>query len=71
MLKIVCTTCGKLLGDIQMEYEEDVAKINENNSLTDEEKIKQKQALLNKYHLTRYCCRMNVLGYINTAQILI
>ena len=70
MLPIVCFTCGKLLGEIQVPYEEDILQIENNTSLSNEEKSDEKAKLLDKYHIKTYCCRSRVLTYIKLINII-
>lgn len=70
MLKPMCN-CGRLLADIQLDYEENIKKINENIKMNDGEKVVAKKKLLDKYHLIRYCCRAQLLGYVDLVEILI
>lgn len=71
MLPPVCFTCGKLFADIQVPYEKDMAMIDNNIDLSEEEKANLKAKLLDKYHIKRYCCRTRVLGYVKLVDIII
>ena len=71
MLPTVCCTCGHLFADIQVPYEKDMVKIDNDPKLTDAEKSDHKAQLLNKYHIHSYCCRMRVLGYIRLVDIIV
>ncbi len=71
MLPTVCFTCGHLLADIQVPYEDDMAKIENNSNFTEQNKIEEKSKLLTKYCVDRYCCRTRVLGYVKLVEIII
>jgi DNA-directed RNA polymerase subunit N (RpoN/RPB10) len=71
MLPPVCFTCGKLFADFHSLYENDMATIENDIKLTDNEKTELKSKLLDKYHITRYCCRMRVLGYVRLVDIIL
>ena len=61
IIPIECFTCGKLLGNKYEIYLKKMKIINENTSLSEDEKIKQTVNMFqNELKLKRYCCR-NVL----------
>ena len=65
-----CPTCGTLLGDIQLIHEQEIKKI-DNSKLSEVEKNKKKEELINMYDLDRYCCRTRILGYVDIVNIII
>ena len=65
-----CPTCGTLLGDIQLKYEEDTKKIDSSN-LSVDDKNNEKAKILNTYGLDRYCCKTRILGYVDIVNIII
>jgi len=67
---MVCFTCGKLLGDVQIPYEEDILLIENNTSLSEDEKTNEKAKLLDKYYINTYCCRSRVLTYIKLINVI-
>jgi len=69
MLYITCPTCGNILGNKQIPFEEDLESICENDELSEEEKESQKRELLDKYKLDKYCCRMRILSYTKLINI--
>jgi hypothetical protein len=71
MLPSVCFTCGHLFADIQVPYENDIASIENDPKMNEEQKNTAKSKLLDKYHVTSYCCRMRVLGYVKLVDIII
>jgi DNA-directed RNA polymerase subunit N (RpoN/RPB10) len=70
MLQMRCPTCGTLLGDIQLIHEQEIKKI-DNSKLSEVEKNKKKEELINMYDLDRYCCRTRILGYVDIVNIII
>jgi DNA-directed RNA polymerase subunit N (RpoN/RPB10) len=75
MLYLKCPTCHKLLGHIQIPYEEGIDEINnkfEMEEIDEQTAEKQKKELLNKLLLDkdRYCCRLRVLTYIRLIDII-
>lgn len=71
MLYLKCPTCKKLLGNIQLYYEDKLHKIMENAKLTDEEKNLEQQKLIRKdIGLTRECCIMRLLTYVDIVKII-
>jgi DNA-directed RNA polymerase subunit N (RpoN/RPB10) len=70
MLQMRCPTCGTLLGDIQLKYEEDTKKIDSSN-LSVDDKNNEKAKILNTYGLDRYCCKTRILGYVDIVNIII
>jgi DNA-directed RNA polymerase subunit N (RpoN/RPB10) len=70
MLPMRCFTCGTLLGDIQLFHERDIKKI-DSSKLSDDEKNKKKEELINTYGLELYCCRTRLLGYVDIVNEII
>lgn len=71
MLPTVCFTCGHLFADIQVPYENDLAKIENDPKLNENQKTELKSKLLDKYHITSYCCRARVLCYVRLVDIIV
>jgi DNA-directed RNA polymerase subunit N (RpoN/RPB10) len=70
MLYATCPTCKKLLGDKQIIYEKEMEKIINNEKMSEEEKENEKQKLA-KSLVSRYCCRMRLISYIDFAKLVI
>lgn len=70
MLLPRCKTCGKRLAHLQLPYENKLQKICNNPNLTDEQKDDQKIKLINSFGLNRYCCKKQLLTYIDTINII-
>ena len=71
MLPPNCFTCGMLMSDIELEYEKKLVEIENNASLTPEQKNERKIKLIDSLGLKRYCCRMRLLGYVDKVNIII
>lgn len=71
MLYSACPTCGTLLADKQLDYEEKLKKICDNPKLSQEDKDKQKMELINSMGLERYCCKMKLMTYVDLIKIVI
>jgi len=69
MINPVCQSCGCLLADKEIDYEEGSKKIN-NSKISDKEKAKQKKKLLDDLGLKRYCCRLRMITSINQAELI-
>jgi len=70
MLPAVCFTCGHLFADIQIPYEADLIKIENDDKMSVDAKSDAKAALLDKYHIKKYCCRTRVLSYVKLVEII-
>lgn len=70
MLYPRCPTCGKILANIEVDYEKAKDKICDNPSLTEEQKNKAKRNLVNSLGLERYCCKTRLLTYLDTVKII-
>jgi DNA-directed RNA polymerase subunit N (RpoN/RPB10) len=69
MLYIVCPTCREILGNRQLLYEEQTELINK-SKISDEEKDKQKQFIINEL-CELYCCKQRLMTYKNLVEIII
>ena len=71
MLYPVCPSCQMLLADKEIPFEEGMEKICKNKQLSDSEKKKQKEKLLNDIGCERYCCRMRMISYLDQSKLII
>lgn len=75
MLNLRCDTCGHMLGDIEIEYEETLEEINNNHKLNDEEKADLKRKLVDKLlpgrWKNKYCCRSRLITYVDLIKIIV
>lgn len=69
MLYFRCPTCKTDFANKQLVYEKELEKIC-NSKTTEEQKEKQKMALLDKLEIKRYCCRMRFLTYTKLIEII-
>jgi len=75
MLPPRCFTCGHVLADIELEYEEKLEEIDNNNKLTMEQKMDQKRKIIDKLlpgrWKNRYCCRARLISYVDLVKIIV
>ena len=75
MLPPRCFTCGHVLADLEIEYEEGLNQIDNNNKLTDDQRSELKRKLVNKLlpgrWSKRYCCRARLLSYVDLIKVVI
>jgi DNA-directed RNA polymerase subunit N (RpoN/RPB10) len=75
MLPPRCFTCGHVLADLELEFEEGIEQIDNNINLSDEQKSKSKRDLVNKLlsgrWTKRYCCRTRLLSYVDLIKVVI
>jgi len=69
MKYVVCPTCGKVLGDIEITYE---IKSNEimTSDLPEKEKLVKRRELIENMGITRYCCKMRIFTQIDPYKII-
>lgn len=68
---IMCPTCNRLLADKIIPYEIGLKKICDDESLSQEEKTKKKEELVNSLKIPpqNYCCKMRLITYRDLAKI--
>jgi DNA-directed RNA polymerase subunit N (RpoN/RPB10) len=75
MLPPRCFTCGHVLADLELEYEEGLNEIENNIKLSDENKIAEKRKLIDKLlpgrWKTRYCCRARMISYVDLIKVIV
>jgi len=69
MKYLVCPTCGKVLGDSEIEYETKSSEIMMLN-IPEQEKIVKKKELIENMGITRYCCKMRIFTQIDPYKII-
>ena len=69
MKYVICPTCGKVLGDIEIDYE---IKSNEIMMLniSEQEKVVRKRELIEKMGISRYCCKMRLFTQTDPYKII-
>ena len=79
MLVVCCPTCGFLLADKQIKFENEIKKINNIEKDKDKDKDKDKEIdiekeknnIINKLNIKRYCCKLRLLTYYDDAKNLV
>ncbi len=75
MLPPRCFTCGHVLANLELEFEEKLNEIDNNMKLNAEQKAELKQKLIDKLlpnrWKTRYCCRSRLLSYVDLIKIIV
>ena len=71
MLYPVCPTCQNLLADKQLKYEDELEKICNDKKLNSDQQQEQKKKLLDDLGLSRYCCRMRMISYVDQVKIIV
>lgn len=69
MKYLVCPTCGKVLGDIEIEYETKSEEIMTSN-LSEKEKVVKRKELIETMGINRYCCKMRIFTQIDPYKII-
>ena len=69
---IVCPTCGRLLADKYLIYEEKLLNINNNNKLNNIDKEKEINKLMDDLQIPKdnYCCRMRLATQIDLYKVI-
>jgi len=70
MLPPKCFTCNKLFADIELHLEAEYKRIENDPQLNEDEKLKQKEKLLDYLNMNRYCCRMRLISYVDLVQVI-
>jgi len=69
MKYLVCPTCGKVLGDIEIEFETKSEEIMTSN-LSEKEKVIKRKELIETMGVNRYCCKMRIFTQIDPYKII-
>jgi len=69
MKYVICPTCGKVLGDIEIEYEIKSNEIMMSN-ISEQEKVVRKRELVEGMGIKRYCCKMRIFTQIDPYKII-
>jgi DNA-directed RNA polymerase subunit N (RpoN/RPB10) len=70
MKYLVCPTCGKVLGDIEIDYEIKSEKIMTDSTLSEQEKIVKRKELIESMGIIRYCCKMRIITQVDPYKII-
>lgn len=75
MLPVKCFTCGHILADLELEYEDKLFEYDNNFKLSDMERAKLKRELIDKLlpdrWKKRYCCRSRLISYVDLIKIVL
>ena len=63
MIYLRCPTCAYIIGNRQIHYETKLFEIDNNPNIDEEEKLNQKNKLVESLELKRYCCKMRVITF--------
>jgi DNA-directed RNA polymerase subunit N (RpoN/RPB10) len=69
MKYLVCPTCGKVLGDIEIDYEIKSKEIMSMN-ISEQEKVVKNRELIESMGIIRYCCKMRIFSQIDPYKII-
>jgi DNA-directed RNA polymerase subunit N (RpoN/RPB10) len=69
MKYLVCPTCGKVLGDIEIEYDQKSNEIMMSN-ISEKEKVIKRKELIENFGVYRYCCKMRLFTQIDPYKII-
>jgi len=69
MRYLVCPTCGKVLGDIEIDYEKKVNEIM-TSKISEAEKIIKRKELIESMGIKRYCCKMRMFTSVDPYKII-
>ena len=75
MLPPRCFTCGHVLANLELEFEENLQHIDNNVKINDDQKADLKRKLVNKLlpgrWNNRYCCRARLLSYVDLIKVVV
>jgi DNA-directed RNA polymerase subunit N (RpoN/RPB10) len=75
MLCPKCFTCGHVLANIELPYEEGMYEIDNNVNFDKNKKIIEKQKLIDKLlpdrWKLRYCCRTRLISYVDLIHVIV
>ena len=69
MIYLKCPTCGYIIGNRQIKFENGLKEIESDPNNTEDLKNKLKEELINSLDIKRYCCKMRVITYKNKTEI--
>ena len=70
MIYLRCPSCNKVIGNRQQTYEQGLIQIEDNPNLTDEAKLELKTKLIESLEVSRYCCKMRIITFIQLTDII-
>ena len=69
MKYLICPTCGKVLGDVELEYDIKSKEIM-SSKLNDKEKNIKIKELIEGFGIIRYCCKMRVFTQVDPYKVI-
>lgn len=70
MLYFKCPTCRTILANKQLLFEQNLDETCANNKLSEAEKNKEKNKILDSLEVKRICCRMRMLTYVRLIDVI-
>jgi DNA-directed RNA polymerase subunit N (RpoN/RPB10) len=75
MLPPRCFTCGHVLANLELDFEETLQQIDNDIKLNDDQKADLKRKLVHKLlpdrWKKRYCCRARLLSYVDLIKVVV
>jgi DNA-directed RNA polymerase subunit N (RpoN/RPB10) len=69
MKYVICPTCGKVLADIEIDYEIKSHEIM-TSTLSEKDKIIKRRELIENMGIKRYCCKMRVFTQVDPYKVI-
>jgi DNA-directed RNA polymerase subunit N (RpoN/RPB10) len=69
MKYVVCPTCGKVLADVEIEYDTKNLEIT-SSKLSDKEKGIKRKELIESMGISRYCCKMRIFTQVDLYKVI-
>jgi DNA-directed RNA polymerase subunit N (RpoN/RPB10) len=69
MKYVICPTCGKVLADIEIDYEIKTIELMMSN-LSEKEKIIKRKELIEEMGVKRYCCKMRIFTQVDPYKVI-
>jgi DNA-directed RNA polymerase subunit N (RpoN/RPB10) len=69
MKYVICPTCGKVLADIEIDYEIKSHEIM-TSTLSEKDKIIKRRELIENMGVKRYCCKMRVFTQVDPYKVI-
>lgn len=69
MIYLKCPSCGYIIGNRQIPYENGLNKIESDPNNTEDMKLLLKENLLKELKIERYCCKMRIITFKQKTEI--
>jgi DNA-directed RNA polymerase subunit N (RpoN/RPB10) len=63
MIYLKCPSCGTVIGNRQIPYENKLKEIDNNPNIDEDAKLDQKNKLINSLEIKRSCCKMRIMTF--------